>query len=275
MTLGNALAIIVASLIFSVGCVLVSRAASGRRPLFRDPGAAAEGRNDVVFAVTILLGFLLLIAGNHYDTSANAARTEASAVESLAITADGINDTAARERIQHAAVCYLRTTKSTDWSAAEGDVGGETGGTPQADLWTAELGRSITAAARKGLDAYPSQDAMHPIRQARSERLYPGTPFSLALWVMSGLGVAIIIVLVAMLLAGEYAWVQYLVTCSTALILAFMLVLIGAFSRPFSSTPPMPAVSSELITTSLHDIELELGHGKPAVFGPCVLPTHR
>ena len=271
MPAGTALAIFIASLLFTVGCVVVTRAARARRPLFRDAGAAAEGRSDVVFAVTIVLGFLLLIAGEHYDSSSNAARTEATTMASMAITAQGLPDRQAREAIQHSAVCYLRSARSSDWTAAEGEVGGAAGGSVETDRWMAAVNNDIAAASRRGLDAYVLQDSVQQARLARSERLYPGTPFSVALWVVSVISVAIVIVLLAMMLAAEFAWVQYLVTGAVALILTFMLVLIAAFSQPFSSDPPLPVVSIDVVDTALQDVARTVG-ANARVLGPCRLP---
>ncbi len=269
MTLGTALAILLGTLLFAVGCIVVARMAAARKPLFRDPGMASELRNDLMFAVTILLGFLLLISMTHYENSSNAAMNEARAVTGMAATADGIRDRAIREEIQHDLVCYARAVVSDDWTAGdESAVGGEVGGSLRADYRLNELSRAVSAAVRAGYDFDEIMAADTAIRTHRAERLYQGTPFSLALWVMSGLSVALLIIMAAMLLATEYAWVQYAIVGSTALILAFMLILIGAFSKPFSGTDPLPVVSPAVMEQSIDDIR-EYVNGNPAVMRSC------
>lgn len=269
MTPGTALAILLGTLLFAVGCIVVARMAAARRPLFRDPGMASELRNDLMFAVTILLGFLLLISMTHYENSSAAAMNEARAVTGMASTADGIRDREIRENIQHDLVCYARAAVSDDWTAGDdSSVGGEVGGSLRAEYRLNELSRTVSAAVRAGYDFDELMAADTAIRTHRAERLYQGTPFSLALWVMSGLSVALLIIMAAMLLATEYAWVQYAIVGSTALILAFMLILIGAFSKPFSGTAPLPVVSPAVMEQSVDDIR-EYVNGNPAVMRSC------
>lgn len=256
MTTGAALAILVATLLFAVGCIVVSRQAAATRPLFRDAGMVGEVRNDLMFAVTILLGFLLLIAMTHYESSSEAAVNEARAVTALVSSADGISNRELREEIQHDAVCYARAVLSDDWTAGDtSDIGGEAGGSLRADFRLNELSRSVSAAVRAGYDYDALMSGDNEIRTNRAARLYQGTPFSTALWVISGLSVALLVLMAAMLLAAEYAWVQYLVVGGTALILAFMLVLIGAFSKPFSGESPLPVVSPVVMQTAIGDID--------------------
>ena len=255
MTLGTALAIVVATLLFAVGCIMVSRRAAARRPIFRDPGMSSEVRNDLMFAVTILLGFLLLIAMTHYESSGEASVNEARAVVALASSADGISNPVLRRRIQHDAVCYARAVLQDDWTAGDTSaVGGEAGGSLRADFRLNEMSRSVSAAVRAGYDYDALMSGDNDVRTNRAARLYDGAPFSTALWVISGLSVALLLLMAAMLLATEYAWVQYLIVGSTALILAFMLALIGAFSRPFSGEAPLPMVSPVVMQTALGDI---------------------
>lgn len=269
MTIGSALAILVATLLFAVGCIMVSRLAAARRPLFRDPAMVSELRNDLMFAVTILLGFLLLIAMTHYEDSGNAAMNEARAVTGLASSADGVSNTQMRERIQHDAVCYARAVLSDDWAAGDtADIGGEAGGSLRADNRLNEMSRSVSATVRAGFSYDSLMSGDNAIRTERAARLYQGTPFSAALWVMSGLSVAILVLMSAMLLANEYLWVQYLIVGATALILAFMLVLIGAFSSPFTGQRPLPVVSPVVMQNAITDISQYVG-GNRNVMGPC------
>lgn len=269
MTVGTALAILIGTLIFAVGCIVVSRRAEARRALFRDPGMAGEVRNDLMFAVTILLGFLLLIAMTHYERSSDAAMNEARAVTGLVSTADGIKDRTIRETIQHDAVCYARAAISDDWDAGDSsEEGGEVGGSQRADYRINELSRAISQAVRAGYDYDELMATDTAIRTYRAERLYQGTPFSLALWVVSGLSVALLIIMAAMLLAREYQWVQYFIVLSTAFILAFMLILIGAFSKPFTGQDPLPVVSPAVMEEALVSMG-EYVNDNPRVMRSC------
>jgi len=263
------LLILVATLLFAAGCSAVSRQLARNRPLFRDPGISSELRNDLMFGVTILLGFILLIAMTHYENASDSTMQEARAVSGIVTTADGIPNRAIREQIQHDAVCYARSVISDDWTAGDrSDVGGAVGGSLRADRRLNEMSRSISQAARTGLAMDTLIDLDKEVRAHRQERLYQGTPFSTALWLMTIIGVALIIVIGAMLLSTEHAWVQYLITCSTALILAFMLVLIGSFSRPFTAEPPLPSISPEVMEYAITDIREYTGNN-PAVMRSC------
>lgn len=269
MSFEASLFILAATLLFAVGCSAVSRHLARNRPLFLDPGISSELRNDLMFGVTILLGFILLIAMTHYDTASSATMQEARAVSGIVSTADGIPNRFVREEIQHDAVCYARAVISNDWTAGDrSDVGGAVGGSVRADRRLNELSRSISQAARMGLAMDTLIDLDKEVRTHRQERLYQGTPFSTALWLMTIVGVALIIVIGAMLLSTEHAWVQYLITCSTALILAFMLVLIGSFSRPFTAEPPLPSISPEVMEYAITDIREYTGND-PRVMRSC------
>jgi len=269
VTLGTAFTILLGTMLFAVGCIVVARLAAARRAIFRDPGMASELRNDLMFAVTILLGFLLLISITHYESSSAAAMNEARAVTALAATADGIRDKEIRKGIQHDLVCYARAAVSNDWRAGDDSkVGGAVGGSLRADYRLNELSRSVGAAVRAGYELDELTAGNTAIRTHRAERLYQGTPFSLALWVMSGLSVALLLILAAMLLATEFAWVQYFIVGSTALILAFMLILIGAFSKPFSGSAPLPVVSPAVMEQAIADID-EYVNGNPVVMRSC------
>jgi len=230
---------------------------------------AGEMPNDVLFAVTILLGFLLLIAMTHYEGSGDAAVNEARALTGLVATVDGIKDTAMREDIQHDAVCYTRAAISVDWYAGQTSAeGGEVGGSSRGAYLLNELSRAISSAVRAGYDYDEMMAADTAIRTYRAERLHQATPFSLAPWVMSGLSVALLIIMAAMLLAREYLWVQYYIVLSTAFILAFMLILIGAYSRPFAGQDPLPVVSPVLMEEARASMDTCV-NGNPRVMGPC------
>jgi hypothetical protein len=105
------------------------------------------------------------------------------------------------------------------------------------------------------------------LREARSLRHDRAAQLPVLFWVMVVIGATLVITLSAVLLASEFTWLQALITCGSALIIAFTLVLIAALDHPYSNGAPLPTVEPTAMQVALDSVVRFASD--PAVDRPC------
>lgn len=272
MSLLVAFTILVVTLGFAVAACWYTRRRNVQWPLVRNPEHASERPNDLSFGYSIIIGFVLVAALGTYQDAKLAATTEAQAVTALSRTALQI-PAELRDDLDHQLVCYARDVIRYDWTAAtDGSGGGALGGSAYVDASANRIPQTIQRVSAPGVEVRDATlgaliDQSEQLSQARADRLDQAQRLPMLFWVMLLIGGAIFIILSAILLADEHAYLQMLITGGTALLIAFTLILIGALDRPFSSDPPLPVIQPVAMERALAGVVMQAPD--PGVDRPC------
>lgn len=239
----------------AIAAMWVARWFQRRGPLVRYPEVVAERPNDLNFGYAIILGFVLVAALGTFQDARLAASNEARAVTTLSRSALTLTP-ALRDDLSHQLVCYARQVIQYDWG-----VDAEDGGAPGSRFVEATSDRIAQTVARAA-DGNVVRDAALgalidgevQLQEARSARLLQTSQLPVLFWVMVITGAILVITLSAVLLASEFRWFQALITCGSALIIAFTLVLIAALDNPYDTMPPLPTVQPTAMQASLNSV---------------------
>ncbi len=272
MSLLTASIILIATVGFAITACVVTRRRNATWPLVRNPDHASERPNDLSFGYSIIIGFVLLAALGTYEDAKVAATAEAQAVTALSRTALQI-PAGLRDDLDHQLVCYARDVIRYDWTAGtDGSGAGALGGSPYVDASANRIPQTIQRVTAPGI---PVRDATlgalieqsEQLSRARADRLDQAQRLPELFWLMLVIGGAIFIVISAVMLSDEHAYLQMLITGGTALLIAFTLILIGSLDRPFSSESPLPVIQPVAMERALAGVVTE--SPDPAVDRPC------
>jgi hypothetical protein len=247
MSIRLAILILVGTVGFALTACWYTRRRQLKSPIVRHPDHAGERPNDLSFAYSIIIGFVLVTALGTYQNAKAAATAEAQALTALSRTALEI-PAYLRDDLDHELVCYARDVIRYDWTTAtDGSGGGVLGGSPYVDAAADRIPQTIQRLSAPGIEVRDATlgaliDQAEQLNQARANRLDQAQRLPGLFWVMLVIGGVIFIALSALLLAGEYAYLQLMIAGGTALLIAFTLILIGALDRPFSSERPLPVI---------------------------------
>ena len=178
----------------------------------------------------------------NFQDARQAATTEARALTTMSRSSLGL-PAPLRDDLSHQLVCYGRDVIAYDWTATrEGNGSGSPFVSATADRIAQTLARA--ASTRAVQDAVMSSliDGSSALSESRAQRLSTAQRLPALFWLMIVVGTALVVSLSAILMAGEYRYLQYLVTGGSALIIAFTIILIGALDRPYSNQSPLPLV---------------------------------
>lgn len=268
MSLGVILLLLVLPMLVSVAAILIARLYQRRGPIVRFPEVAAERPNDLNFGFAIILGFVLVAALGTFQDARQAATDEARAVTTLSRTALTM-PAPLRDDLSHQLVCYARQVIQYDWGNREPDGGAA--GSRFVDATSDRISQTVAMAANgnavrdAALGALIEGEA--ELREARSLRHDRAAQLPALFWVMVVIGAILVITLSAVLLASEFTWLQALITCGSALIIAFTLVLIAALDHPYSNGAPLPTVEPTAMQVALDSVVRFASD--PAVDRPC------
>lgn len=263
-----AILLLVLPVALAIVAVWLARRYEKRGPIVRFPEVAAERPNDLNFGYAIILGFVLVAALGTFQDARQAAIDEARAVTTLSRTALTM-PAPLRDDLSHQLVCYARQVIEYDWGNE--DVDGGAAGSRFVDATMDRISQTVARASQgevvrdAALGALLQGEA--ELREARSLRLDQSGQLPALFWLMVIVGAILVITLSAVLLASEFTWFQVLITCGSALIIAFTLVLIAALDHPYSSNAPLPIVEPVAMQSSLDSVVRFASD--PAVDRPC------
>jgi len=255
-------------MLVAVAAIVIARRFQRKQPIVRYPEVAAERPNDLNFGYAIILGFVLVAALGTFQDARQAATDEARAVTTLSRTALTM-PAPLRDDLSHQLVCYARQVIQYDWGNRE--VDGGPAGSRFVDATSDRISQTVAAAASgeavrdAALGALIAGEAQ--LREARSLRHDRAGQLPLLFWVMVVIGAVLVITLSAVLMASEFTWLQALITCGSALIIAFTLVLIASLDHPYSSNPPLPSVAPTAMEGALDSVVRFASD--PSVDRPC------
>jgi hypothetical protein len=200
---------------------------------FEDGDRAAGVFGVLATGFAVLLGFVVFLAFESYDTSRSGAETEAQIVTQQFETAQ-LFPVAARAPLSGALVCYARTVIHQEWAEMEagtlGDKANPWGVVTFRILRNAEP-RSATeqAAYAKWLDERSDRE------QARTDRIHGGEGvIPVPLWIVLLLTAGVIFVFMLFFAdSAERAIVQATLMGGVAIVISSMLLLLWFLDNPY------------------------------------------
>jgi Protein of unknown function (DUF4239) len=201
------------------------------------PGQGYAVYGFVTTLYALVLGFVLVVALQTYQSAGQQADQEADAVVSLSRLATAF-PASQRDDLEHALVCYARGTISYEWPAMRDGHASDIAGAASDRL---ALAYARLAGTPSGGNAAlgSSLDQLQALEEARSSRLRIGSSGLPSLfWVFLIAGGALVVALSAIFTARDTTLVEIGLMGTMLLMVVVAVYLVGAFSSPFSGTSP-------------------------------------
>src|SRR5689334_22148899 len=235
MNLVLAVLIVVAVTAVAIAAMLVVRRRAPEGSYFEDGDRAAGVFGVLATGFAVLLGFVVFLAFESYDTSRSGAQTEAQVVAEQFETAQ-LMPAAVRGRLSGELVCYARTVVHQEWPQMEAGTLGQ-GYNPWGVVMFRTL-RSVEPRSASEQDAYGKWlDQRTDRESARADRTHGAegvipTP----LWIVLFLSAGIIGVFMLFFAdRGEHAVVQATMMGSVAVVICSTLLLLWFLDNPYHS----------------------------------------
>src|SRR6476469_784658 len=230
------LVVVVATALAITAMLLVRRRApAGSR--FEDGDRAAGVFGVLATGFAVLLGFVVFLAFESFDTSRSGAETEAQIVTQQFETAQFF-PVAARARLSGELVCYARTVIHQEWPKMEagtlGDIVNPWGVATFRTLKTVEpKSASEQAAYAKWLDQRSDRESAREDRTHGAEGVIP-----VPLWIVLLLSAGIILIYMLFFAdSAERAVVQATMMGSVAVVVSSTLLLLWFLDNPYHAGP--------------------------------------
>jgi hypothetical protein len=233
MTLLQAALIVAGVTVVAVAAMLFVRRRAPEGSYFEDGDRAAGVFGVLATGFAVLLGFVVFLAFESFDTSRSGAGAEAQVVAEQFETAQ-LMPTAVRGRFLGQLVCYARSVVHQEWPQMEsGSLGAgfnPWGVTMFRTLKTTEpRSASEQIAFGKWLDQRTDRQDARNDRTHGAEGVIPG-----ALWIVLFLSAVIIFVFMLFFAdSGERAIVQAMMMGSVAIVLSSTLLLLWFLDNPY------------------------------------------
>ena len=217
----------------AVAAMLLVRRGAPAGSYFEDGDRAAGVFGVLATGFAVLLGFVVFLSFESYDTSRSGAETEAEIVTQQFETAQ-LFPVAARAPLSGALVCYARTVVHREWQEMEDGTLGD-----KANPWGVVTFRIIQsadpqtaveqAAYSKWLDQRSDRE------QARIERIHGGEGvIPVPLWIVLLLTAGVIFVFMLFFAdSAERAVVQATLMGGVAIVISSMLLLLWFLDNPY------------------------------------------
>jgi hypothetical protein len=233
MSIGWAALIVVAVTVVTIGAMLLVRRGAPAGSYFEDGDRAAGVFGVLATGFAVLLGFVVFLAFESFDTSRSGAEREAEIVTQQLETAQ-LMPPAIRASLSGELVCYARAVVHQEWPRMEGGTGSD-----ELNPWTVVMFRTLQtseprsaseqAAYSKWLDQRSDRQDARIDRVHGAEGVIP-TP----LW--SVLFLSALVIFGFMLLfadSGERAFVQATMMGGVTLVITSTLLLLWFLDNPF------------------------------------------
>jgi hypothetical protein len=223
--------VVVTALAITVMLLARSRAPAGSR--FEDGDRAAGVFGVLATGFAVLLGFVVFLAFESFDTSRSGAETEAQIVAQQFETAQFF-PVAARARLSGELVCYARTVIHQEWPKMEagslGDIVNPWGVATFRTLKTVEpKSASEQAAYAKWLDQRSDRESAREDRTHGAEGVIP-----VPLWIVLLLSAVIIFVFMLFFAdSAEGVGVQATMMGGVAIVISSTLLLLWFLDHPY------------------------------------------
>jgi hypothetical protein len=260
----------------AVTAILLVRRRAPDGSYFSDGDRAAGMFGVIATGFAVLVGFVVFLAFESYDTSRSGAQTEARTVIQMFETAQFLPKPASTQ-LSGELICYARDVAYTEWPAMQN-------GTLNDSLnpWGVAMFRTLqtvdpksTAAQTaysKWFDQVSDREAARADRTHGAEGVIP-TP----LWIVLLLSAAIIFGFMLLFAdSGERAFVQAAMIGAVTLVLSAMLVLLWFLDNPYhSGAGGLRPVAMQRTLGQLDQAVKLLGARIPVPCDPAGVPTAR
>ena len=227
--------VVVCAAAVSITAMLLVRRTAPAGSYFVDGDRAAGVFGVIATGFAVLLGFVVFLAFESYDTSRTGAETEATVVAQQFQTAQ-LLPAAARKPMSEGLICYGRTVVHQEWPQMMSGAG-----TNLVNPWGVAMFRTLLtieprtaaeqAAYGKWLDQQSDRQAARSDRTHGAEGVIP-TP----LWIVLFLSAAIIFVFMLFFAdSSEHAVVQATMMGGVAVVISSMLLLLWFLDNPYHS----------------------------------------
>jgi hypothetical protein len=230
----------------TIAAMLFVRRTAPEGSYFEDGDRAAGVFGVLATGFAVLLGFVVFLAFESYDTSRSGAETEAELVAQQFETAQ-LLPVAARKPLSEGLVCYARTVVHQEWPQMESGSG--------ADLinpWGIDMFRTLQTTEPRAASeqaAYSKWLDQRSDRQvARSDRVHGAEGvIPIPLWLVLFLSAAIIFVFMLFFAdSAERAVVQATMMGAVAVVISSTLLLLWFLDNPYhSGVGGLPPTSME------------------------------
>jgi hypothetical protein len=219
--------------VVTVTAMLLVRRGAPAGSYFEDGDRAAGVFGVLATGFAVLLGFVVFLAFESYDTSRSGAETEAQIVTQQFETAH-LFPVAARAPLSGALVCYARTVIHQEWAQMEASTLGD-----KANPWGVVTFRILSNAEPKSATeqaAYAKWlDERSDREQARTDRIHGGEGvIPVPLWIVLLLTSGVIFVFMLFFAdSAERAVVQATLMGGVAIVISSMLLLLWFLDNPY------------------------------------------
>ncbi len=233
MTVPLAIVLTVVATAVAVAALLLVRRRAPEGGYFADGDRAAGFFGVLATSIAILIGFVVFLAFESFDTSRSGAESEARAVVQQ-FEAAQLLPAAVRADLSGELVCYARYVVEQEWPRMEDGTGGDSINPWGLALFrtlrvTEPLTASEQAAYDKWLDRTGERELARQDRLHGAEGVIP-TPLWVVLFLAAGLLFAFMLFFAD---SGERALVQGLQIGSVVAVVAASLALVAFLDRPF------------------------------------------
>jgi hypothetical protein len=229
--------VVAAVMAVAITAMLLVRRRAPAGSYFEDGDRAAGVFGVLATGFAVLLGFVVFLAFESFDTSRSGAETEAQIVREQFETAQ-LFPVAVRARLSGELVCYARTVIHSEWPKMEAGTLGDT-----VNPWTLAMFRitktvqprsaSEQAAYGKWLDQRTDREDARSGRTHGAEGVIP-----LQLWIVLFLSaVAIFVFMLFFADSAERAVVQATMMGGVAIVITSTLLLLWFLDHPYHSGP--------------------------------------
>lgn len=267
MRLIIAIAIVLAAAAVAIGAMLLVRRRAPDGGYFHDGDRAAGVFGVLATGFAVLLGFVVFLAFESYDSARTGAEREALVVAQQIETAQFLPEPAA-SMLTGQLVCYARSVAGVQWERMERGTLGEQLNPFSADLFRTMLTvEPVTAAEQSAYDRWHDQTSIR--EEARTDRIHGAVGvIPTPLWVVLFLSAMLIFVFMLFFAdSGERAVVQGMLIGSVVSVLTATMLLLTALNDPFhGGIGGLRPVAMER-TLEIIDQELAIAHTDVTV--PC------
>ncbi|HUH21882.1 MAG TPA: hypothetical protein VLZ09_08440 [Gaiellaceae bacterium] len=252
--------VVAAVTVVTVTAMLLVRRGAPAGSYFEDGDRAAGVFGVLATGFAVLLGFVVFLAFESYDTSRSGAETEAQIVTQQFETAQ-LFPVAARAPLSGALVCYARTVIHQEWAEMEAGTLGD-----KANPWgvvTFRILRSAEPRSATEQAAYAKWlDERSDREQARTDRIHGGEGvIPVPLWIVLLLTAGVIFVFMLFFAdSAERAIVQATLMGGVAIVISSMLLLLWFLDNPYhAGVGGLRPVAMERATRILDQEAAEVG----------------
>jgi hypothetical protein len=241
-----------------VAAMLTVRRRAPAGSWFQDGDRASGVFGVLATGFSVLLGFIIFLAFESYDSSRTGAETEATLVLQQVQTAQFLPSEVSGELTAELA-CYARSVAGTEWEALESQTLGD-----RINPWGVELYRTISevepesATEQSAYDRWMDQTAQR--EQARVARVHGAegiipAPLWWVLFLITGVVFSYLLFFAD---SSEGPFTQAMLMGSTAVVITLLLLLVAFFDHPHGGGIGRLQPTAMERTIALIDVELEV-----------------